>query len=187
LANRSLAARLREWLAVAVLPIAIVACRREPPPSVAPPPPPASSSAHPEPFVHPDIPAEPPPAQARPECSYAALVPVAARIREAQKLATRALEPGKKRRDRAPRCGSPAMAGLDRQIKIDLADRVRICVGQDGPLDPEWNLLDAALASLGACIDCGRMIEGRAVDCQRTTQRIAQAESDAAKNQSPPR
>jgi hypothetical protein len=58
---------------------------------------------------------------------------------------------------------------------------VRICVGQDGPLDPEWNLLEAAVASLGECIDCTRMSEGREVDCQRTAQRIDQAESDAAK------
>ncbi len=164
------------------------ACRRnEPVPSAAPPAPAPASSAHPEPFVHPLIPSEPVASpQARPECSYGALVPVAARIREAQKLGTRALEPTKKKKkkDGLPRCGTPALAELEHQVKGELADRVRICVGQDGPLDPEWNLLEAALASLGNCIDCTRMSEGREVDCQRTAARVTQAEADAAKAKS---
>ena len=186
------------WLAVIVIAVvlapAVSGCRRdEPGRGPVPPPPAPASSAHPEPFVHPSIPTEPTPPQPRPECSYAALVPVAARIREAQKLAARALEPpdpknkAKKKKDRLPRCGSPAVAELDHQVKGELADCVRICVGQDGPLDPEWNLLEAALASLGACIDCTRMSEGREVDCQRTAARITQAESEAAKHQPPPR
>jgi hypothetical protein len=195
MADRSLAgrARARARLAVVVvaLSLALPACRRnEPAPSAVPPPPAPASSAHPEPFVHPPIPSEPvAPAQARPECSYAALVPVAARIREAQKLGTRALGPTnprkktKRKKDSLPRCGTPAQAELEHQVKGELADRVRICVGQDGPLDPEWNLLEAALASLGNCIDCTRMSEGREVDCQRTAARITQAEGDAAKKQ----
>jgi hypothetical protein len=197
MANRSLAggARARARLAIVVVAVAqsflSAACRRnEPAPSAPVPPSPPANSAHPEPFVHPPIPSEPPAApQARPECSYAALVPVAARIREAQKLGTRALEPSKskskkaQRKDGLPRCGTPALAELEHQVKGELADRVRICVGQDGPLDPEWNLLEASLASLGSCIDCTRMSEGREVDCQRTAARIRQAETDAAKKQ----
>ncbi len=202
MANRSLAggARARARLAfvvvapvhsfaiVLVLSLALASCKRNEP---APVPPPPASTAHPEPFVHPPLPSEPPAApQARPECSYVALVPVAARIREAQKLGTRALEPSKskkrtRRKDGLPRCGTPAQAELEHQVKGELADRVRICVGQDGPLDPEWNLLEAALASLGSCIDCTRMSEGREVDCQRTAARVTQAESDAAKKQPP--
>jgi hypothetical protein len=169
-----------------VLSLALPACRRnEPAPSAAPPALP--SGAHPEPFVHPPIPSEPVASpQARPECSYAALVPVAARIREAQTLGTRALVPAKKKKkkDGLPRCGTPAQAELEHRVKGELADRVRICVGQDGPLDPEWNLLEAALASLGNCIDCTRMSEGREVDCQRTAARVTQAEADAAKAKS---
>jgi hypothetical protein len=196
MAKRSLAggARARARLAIVVVVLAQPflggACRRsEPAPSAPAVPPPApSSTAHPEPFVHPPIPSEPAaPVQTRPECSYAAMVPVAARIREAQKLGTRALEPSKskrkKNRDGLPRCGTPAQVELEHQVKGELADRVRICVGQDGPLDPEWNLLEAALASLGSCIDCTRMSEGREVDCQRTAARVTQAESDAAKKQ----
>ena len=188
MADRSLAGGVRAGARLASVVVALVcsfasgACRRnEPAPPPAPP-----SSAHPEPFVHPPIPSEPAAApQARPECSYAALVPVAARIREAQQLGTRALGPTKKRKkqDGLPRCGTPAQVELEHQIKGELADRVRICVGQDGPLDPEWNLLEAALASLGNCIDCTRMSEGREVDCQRTAARITQAEGDAAKKQ----
>ena len=200
MANRSLAggARARARLRLAVVVVAVAqsflsaACgRNEPAPSAPVPPSPPASSAHPEPFVHPPIPSEPPVApQARPECSYAALVPVAARIREAQKLGTRALEPSKskskkktQRKDGLPRCGTVALAELEHQVKGELADRVRICVGQDGPLDPEWNLLEASLASLGSCIDCTRMSEGREVDCQRTAARVTQAESDAAKKE----
>jgi hypothetical protein len=194
MADRSLAggARAGARLAIVIVALAqslgVTACRRsEPVPSAAPPPAPASS-AHPEPFVHPQIPSEPVASpQARPECSYGALVPVAARIREAQKLGTRALEPTKKkkRKDALPRCGTPAQAELEHQVKGELADRVRTCVGQDGPLDPEWNLLESALASLGNCIDCTRMSEGREVDCQRTAARLTQAETDAAKKQPP--
>jgi len=167
------------------LSLAVGGCRQnEPVPSAAPPAPAPASGAPEEPFVHPPIPSEPATPQARPECSYAALLPVAARIREAQKLGLRALEPTKKKKkkDSLPRCGTPAQVELDHQVKGELADRVRICVGQDGPLDAEWNLLEASLASLGACIDCTRMSEGRQVDCQRTAQRIGQAESDAAKH-----
>jgi hypothetical protein len=194
MAHRSLAGGDRAWarrasvvVVAMALSLTISTCRRnEPAPSAAPPPSPPSS-AHPEPFVHPPIPSEPAPTpQARPECSYAALVPVAARIREAQKLGVRALEPTKKKKrkkDGLPRCGTPAQVELEHQVKGELADRVRICVGQDGPLDPEWNLLEAALASLGNCIDCTRMSEGREVDCQRTAARITQAETDAAKKQ----
>ena len=168
----------------------LLGCRRNEPAPSAPASRPSAPAAHPEPFVHPPIPSEPAAsAQARPECSYLAMVPVAARIREAQKLGVRALEPTKKKRknDGLPRCGTPAQAELEHQVKGELADRVRICVGQDGPLDPEWNLLEAALASLGNCIDCTRMSEGREVDCQRTAARLTQAESDAAKKQPRPR
>jgi hypothetical protein len=183
MATRSLA-----WLAAA-LSIALVACRnREPPVSAIVPvaPSSASNSAHPAPFVHPPTPTEPTPPQARPECSYEALVPVAARIHEEGDLAFHAIRPTRKQ-DRALRCGSPAMAELDHLIKNDLADRVRICVGQDGPLDPEWNLLDAALASLGACIDCSRSLPNRTTDCRHTADQLAQAQSEAAKNQPPKR
>jgi len=196
MANRSLAGGARAWArlaSVVALSLTFTACHRsQPAPSAAPSSPVSApaGSAHPEPFVHPPIPTEPTTPQARPECSYPALVPVAARIREAQKLGTRALEPTKKKKkknDALPHCGTPAQAELEHQVKGELADRVRICVGQDGPLDPEWNLLEAALASLGNCIDCTRMSEGREVDCQRTAARITQAESDAAKKQPSPR
>ena len=192
MANRSLAGGARAWArlaSVVALSLTFTACHRSEPAPSSPVPAPASS-AHPEPFVHPPIPTEPTTPQVRPECSYPALVPVAARIREAQKLGTRALEPTKKKNkknDARPHCGTPAQAELEHQVKGELADRVRICVGQDGPLDPEWNLLEAALASLGNCIDCTRMSEGREVDCQRTAARITQAESDAAKKQPSPR
>ena len=182
-----MAIRSLAWLAAAVLSIASSACRnREPAASAIPPAPPPNAnpagSAKPETFVHPAIPAEPTVPQARPECAYPALVPVAVRIREAREVAFRALHPQKKQ-DLALRCGSSAMTELDHQIKVDLGDRVRICVGQDGPLDPEWNLLDAALASLGACMDCSRPAPTRTIDCRHAADQIAQAESGAAKNQ----
>jgi hypothetical protein len=183
---------MRSLTLLLMLSLTLLGCRRNEPAPSAPAPRPSApaSTAHPEPFVHPPIPSEPAAsAQARPECSYLAMVPVAARIREAQKLGVRALEPTKKKKknDGLPRCGTPAQAELEHQVKGELADRVRICVGQDGPLDPEWNLLEAALASLGNCIDCTRMSEGREVDCQRTAARLTQAESDAAKKQPLPR
>ena len=58
----------------------------------------------------------------------------------------------KRRKDwlTALRYRGEASAELEHQVKGELADRVRICVGQDGPLDPEWNLAEASLASLGA-------------------------------------
>ena len=167
-------------LSVTALSIAIGGgCRQNTPvPQPAPP-----SSAHPAAFVHPPTPPEPAP-QARPECSHLALGHVAARIRETQAVAARALEPPRSHRPQGKArkwgCGSPAMTELEREVKGDLSDRVRICVAQDGPLDAEWNLLDASLASLGVCVDCARPTPARSTDCQRTARLITQAETEAA-------
>lgn len=180
--------RAHRLLLAATLFTAGAGCRQKQLETGAGSPPPAGNSAHPEPFVHPPIPAEPTPSpsQARPECALLALDSVAARIRETQKAALRALEPPRAKRARAHAkgpasgCGSPEMSELDRQVKADLADRVRICVGQDGPLDAEWNLLDASLATLGVCVDCARPAVSRAPDCRRAADLITQAETEAA-------
>ena len=89
--------------------------------------------------------------------------------------------------DGLPRCGTPAQAELEHQVKGKLADSVRSASVRTGRSIRERNLLEAALASLGNCIDCTRMSEGREVDCQRTAARLTQAESDAAKKQPLPR
>ena len=178
-------ATLSVWLSLS---LALGGCRRNVPSPPSPAPSPSSASSAPSaPFVHPEIPPEPAP-QARPECSYLALGRVAARIRETQGAALRAAEPrrSKRAKDRTSGCGSPAMSELESQVKGDLADRVRICVGQDGPLDAEWNLLDASLASLGVCVDCARPAPSRSTDCQRAGSLITQAESEAAAREKAP-
>jgi hypothetical protein len=140
------------------------------------PPPPARSSE----FVHPPIPSEPVVKPARAECSAEGLLPIAARLREAQTRATRALELGGKglsaRRDG---CGAPAMAQLAEEVKGPLLDRVLACLAQDETFDPEWNLLEAARASLASCADCARPAAGRKPDCARAAALISQAEQAA--------
>jgi hypothetical protein len=172
------AAPALRWLAFATLALGLglVACRRVREPPATPAPGNAStSSAHPPEFVHPPIPPEPAAARsARPECSSEALGQVAARIRETQKRAVAAVAPRVK-----DRCAAPPLAELYREVNGELLDRVRICVGQDGPLDAEWNLLESGLASLGVCTDCHRAVANRLADCRRTGDLLERAEVSA--------
>jgi hypothetical protein len=180
------------------LPLAAACRSHEPPPA---PPAVAPRAARPSEFVHPPIPPEPT-KSARAECSGEALVQVAARVREAQQRAARGAEPAsrnnnnnkkksekrtKARIDQGEGCGSPAMTELDREVKGPLLDRIRICVAQDEPFDPEWNLLDAGMASLGVCMSCGRVASDRAADCRRVAELVSQAEAGARKAPPPPR
>ena len=154
---------------------------------VALPAPVPRSSAHPSEFVHPPIIDPPPNPEARPECSTGALAHVVARIREVQKAAATVPAPPRKPGRRAG-CGSPAMAALDQQVKGDLDERVRGCVGRDGPLDAEWNSLGYSLSSLGVCLDCARPVPERKADCQRALEVVNRALTDAqAKSPQPPR
>jgi hypothetical protein len=164
------------WLPVAALALGAGACRRAPEAPPAPPPsPPRASSAHPAEFVHPPIPPEPIKG-ARPECSGEALGHVAERIRETQKRAVAIVEKRPKDR-RGTACTSPVVAELYREVNGELLDRVRICVGQDGPLDAEWNVLESGLASLGVCTDCRRAAPDRLTDCRRTAELLDRAQS----------
>jgi hypothetical protein len=119
---------------------------------------------------------------ARAECSAEALLPVAARLREAHKRAARALDLGA-RGARHDGCGSPAMAQVADDVKGPLLDRVLACLAQDETFDPEWNLLEAARASLGTCADCTRAAASRKPDCQRAAALIAQAEQATRSHQ----
>ena len=152
------------------------ACRRKeaPAPTIIPPPPPRPSE-----FVHPPVPAEPVVKPARAECSAEPLAQIAARLREMQRRAARAVELGAKGA-RHDGCGSAVMTQIDQDLKGPLLDRVLACVAQDETFDPEWNLLEAARAALAACADCARPAQGRKVDCARVTALVGQAEKGAA-------
>ncbi|HET6148501.1 MAG TPA: hypothetical protein VFH68_13290 [Polyangia bacterium] len=157
-------------------------CRRKPAaaPPVIPPPP-----ARPSEFVHPPIPAEPVVKPARAECSAEALLPIATRLREIQERAAHAAYLGARGVRRAG-CGSPAMARIDQDLKGPLLDRVLACVAQDETYDPEWNLLDAARASLASCADCSRPAAIRKPDCARVLPLVAQAEEGVRKRPAGP-
>ena len=159
------------WLPAAALALEVGACHR----AKEPPVPAPTSSAHPPEFVHPPIPPEPV-KSARPECSAEALGQVAERIRETQRRALAAVETRRKDRHGSA-CGSPAIVELYREVNGELLDRVRICVGQDGPLDADWNLLESGLASLGVCTDCHRAAPDRLADCRRAADLLERAQS----------
>jgi hypothetical protein len=190
------------WLAPALAlaaGLALGACRRQevsgagamsptPGPSGAPAALPAGArrTADPAPFVHPQIEDPPAPTQeTRAECASGALVRVAARILEAQKMALSATAPSRKA-GRHSGCGSPPLAQLDGEVKGPLDDRVRVCVAQDGLFDAEWNSLSAALSSLVVCLDCGRTASERKASCLRALDVVNRAQADALAK-SPPR
>lgn len=169
-------ARIANAIGAGLLVAVLIAqgCRRKetatPSPSPIPPP-----RARPGEFVHPPIPSEPVVKPARAECSAEALLQIAARLREAQLRGARAVELGAKGTRRGG-CGAPAMAQLAEEVKGPVLDRVLACVAQDETFDPEWNLLQAARASLAICADCARPAAGRRPDCERVLGLVGQAE-----------
>jgi len=176
-------ARIAATIGAGLLAALLIAqgCRRReaaaPSPPLIPPPP-----ARPSEFVHPPVPAEPVVKPARAECSAEALAQIAARLREMQRRAARAVDLGSQgaRRDG---CGSALMTQIDQDLKGPLLDRVLACVAQDETFDPEWNLLEAARAALAACADCARPAPGKKADqkaaCQRAIALVGQAEAGA--------
>ena len=172
-------ARIATAIGAGLLAAVLIAqgCRHKeaasPSPSPIPPPP-----ARPSEFVHPPIPSEPVVKPARAECAAEALQQIAARLRDAHRRAARAVELGAQGARRAG-CGSPAMAELDQQVKGPLVDRVLACLAQDETFDPEWNLLEAARASLQICADCTRPAAGRKPDCERVLSLVGQSEQSA--------
>jgi hypothetical protein len=64
-------------------------------------------------------------------------------------------------------CPSPAAADLGKIVRGELLPRVGGCVARDGPLDPEWDMVNSAVLSLGVCLDCRRARDEQVTQCRR--------------------
>jgi hypothetical protein len=114
------------------------------------------------------------------DCSPGALARVTEQVRSLQARAAIDARAGKGRKsDVEASCASDAAAQRSQQIKGELLDRAAGCVGQDGPLDAEWDMVNSGLLSLGVCLDCRRTPGERAADCKRSREIIARAEKSA--------
>jgi hypothetical protein len=100
------------------------------------------------------------------DCSQPALVRVVEQIRQVQK---------------GPGCPAPAAVTAGADVRGTLLDRVAGCVGRDGPLDAEWDMLNAGVLSLGGCLDCARPAKARSIDCKRSRETVDRAEKSARK------
>ena len=58
-----------------------------------------------------------------------------------------------------------------------LVDRVAACMSQDGPFDPEWDMVNSSLISLGVCLDCTRPKADRQGRCRSAADVVARAET----------
>jgi hypothetical protein len=151
------------------------------PPAPAPAPP---RRPPPEPFTHPLL------AQAeRPisheDCSRGALWSVAQQIRGMHKEVARgvrmARNQGKTAGAPGGACQPPALEDLAKIVRGPLQERVGGCVGRDGPYDPEWDMVNSGVLSLGVCLDCSRPPEQRAGDCKHALEAIDRAQKAAEK------
>jgi hypothetical protein len=151
---------------------------------------PRSPTPHALPFTHPML-SQAAPHVAHEDCSKEALWVVAYRLRDVHKKAERARAEAAKKHGRsktpAPApggpggaatqsCGSPEVDELGRQVRSETLYRVGACVGRDNPLDPEWDMVNSGVLSLGVCLDCSRTPEARAKDCQRALDVIDRAD-----------
>jgi hypothetical protein len=135
------------------------------------------------PFSHPLFAqaAAPPPHQ---DCSWDGLRGTIAQIRGVARRAAPfeaggARKPAAARKDEAaaaPDCAPPLTAILSRQVKGPMLARVGACVGQDGPLDAEWDLVNSGLLSLDTCLDCARAPAERTAGCKRARESIDRAD-----------
>jgi hypothetical protein len=71
-------------------------------------------------------------------------------------------------------CPSPAARETEQMVRGEFLPRVDACVARDGPLDPQWDVVHAAVLSLGVCLDCSRPRAEQAAQCRRARELLAQ-------------
>lgn len=153
-------------------------CRRQGAP--APPPPVAAQVARqaapqPVPFTHPLLARAERPISNE-DCSRGALWALTQEVRALHKEAHAALK-GRKLDPGAASCLPPAGEDVARMVRGPLLEHAGGCVGRDGPYDPEWDTVNSAVLSLGACLDCARTPEQRGGDCKHAIEAVDRAAS----------
>jgi hypothetical protein len=113
------------------------------------------------------------------DCSKEALWVTAHRLREVHRRAELVRAEQAKKRGPGPGCGSPAADDLSLQVRSEILSRVSACVGRDGPFDPEWDMVNSGVLSLGVCLDCGRPPAARVDDCKRALDVINRADKSS--------
>jgi hypothetical protein len=180
-------ARALAWAAlVGVAGVAIVAifsgagCRRSaPPPGASSEAPVAArprlpAARHEPPFTHPLL-AGATTAVTHENCSRSALGVVVERAQTFEVKADPAAgQAGSKRAGGPNACPSPAAAETEKVVRGELLPRVDGCVARDGPLDPQWDVVHAAVLSLGVCLDCTRPHDEQVAQCRRARDLLAQ-------------
>jgi hypothetical protein len=151
-----------------------------------------AAASHALPFTHPLL-SQAGPHIAHENCSKEALWMVAYQLRDVHKKAERARVDQVRRQGRNPAkkqvkaaataggpsalsCPTPEADELGRQVRSETMRRVGACVGQDKPLDPEWDMVNSGVLALGVCLDCGRSPEARAKDCKNALDVIDRAD-----------
>jgi hypothetical protein len=120
------------------------------------------------------------------DCSPGALRAVAEQVRDIQRKGASSTTAASHMGSDATGCPSAVAEELRPQVKGPLLDRAGACVGRDGPLDAEWDMLNSAVLSLGLCLDCSRAAKERGADCKRSRAVIDRVEKSARKAASTP-
>jgi hypothetical protein len=108
-------------------------------------------------------------------CSRSALGVVVERAQAIEAKADPAPGPaGAKRAGGSNACPSAAAGETEKTVRGELLPRVDGCVARDGPLDPQWDVVHAAVLSLGVCLDCSRPRAEQAAQCRRARDLLAQ-------------
>ena len=153
-------------------------CRRsEPRPAVSSQPPVAPrlpATRHEPSFTHPLL-AGATTAVTHENCSRSALGAVVERAQAIEAKADPAAgQLGAKRAGGSDACPSPVAVETEKMVRGELLPRVDACVARDGPLDPQWDVVHAAVLALGVCLDCTRPRAEQTAQCRRARELLAQ-------------
>jgi hypothetical protein len=125
------------------------------------------------PFAHPLL-AGATTAVAHENCSRSALGAVVERTQAIEAKSNPAIGGDRSKRGQTV-CPPPAVGETVRMLRGELLPRVDACVARDSPLDPQWDLVHAAVLSLGVCLDCTRPKTERAGQCRRSRELLVVA------------
>ena len=96
-------------------------------------------------------------------------------VGELQMLASGTL-PSPKAKGKPAGCPTPESQLALNEVKGTLPDRVSSCMSQDAPFDAEWDMVNSAVISLGACLDCARPKDDRTARCRWVADQVKRAE-----------
>ena len=96
-------------------------------------------------------------------------------VGELQMLASGTL-PSPKAKGKPAGCPTPESQLALNEVRGTLPDRVSSCMSQDAPSDAEWDMVNSAVISLGACLDCARPKDDRTARCRWVADQVKRAE-----------